>query len=64
VTEQSISAKQVRPSKLANHLKEARDAAFLLARHVDVNDAFAHDVIKKLEHHLRRLEILLRPRDF
>jgi len=64
VTEQSISAKPAGLGKPPNHLKEARDAAFLLARHVDVNDAFAHDVIKKLEHHLRRLEMVLRSRDF
>ena len=63
MTERSISAQQAHLGKPPNHLKEARDAAFLLARHVDVNDAFAHDVIKKLEHHLRRLEMVLRPRD-
>jgi hypothetical protein len=61
VTEQGISAKQAR--KPPNHLKEARDAAFLLARHVDVNDAFAHDVIKTLQHHLSKLEVVLHPRD-
>lgn len=63
MTERSISAKQARLGKLSNHLKEARDAAFLLARHVDVTDVFAHDLIKKLQHHLRRLEMVLRPRD-
>jgi hypothetical protein len=46
-----------------NHLKEARDAAFVLARHIDANDSFAHDVIKKLQHHLRRLETMLGRRD-
>lgn len=64
MTEQSISAKPAGLGKPRNHLKEARDAAFLLARHVDASDAFAHDVIKKLEHHLRKLDMLLRRRDF
>jgi len=63
VTERSISAKQARLGKPQNHLKEAHDAAFLLAGHVDANDSFAHDVIKKLQHHLRRLEMVLRRRD-
>jgi len=46
-----------------HHLKEVCDVAFLLARHVDANDSFAHDVMKKLQHHLHGLETVLRRRD-
>jgi hypothetical protein len=60
---QSSSAKRARLGTAQHHLKEACDAAFLLARHVDANDSFAHDVIKKLQHHLHRLETVLRRRD-
>jgi hypothetical protein len=63
VTERSSGAKRSRLGTAQNHLKEARDAAFVLARHVDANDSFAHDVIKKLQHHVRRLETVLRRRD-
>jgi len=63
VTERTSSAKPARLGRAEKHLKEACDAAFLLARHVDANESFAHDVIKKLQHHLRRLETLLRRRD-
>jgi len=63
VTERSSSAKQARLGNAQNHLKEARDAAFVLARHVDAKDSFAHDVIKKLQHHLCRLEMMLRRRE-
>ena len=63
MVERSSSAKRARLGKAQNHLKEACDAAFVLARHVDANDSFAHEVIKKLQHHLRRLEMVLRRRD-
>ena len=59
----SGSVKRARLGTAQDHLKEACDAGFLLARNVDANDSFAHDVIKKLQHHLRRLETVLRRRD-
>jgi len=63
VTERSSSATRARLGKAQNHVKEACDAAFLLARNVDENDSFAHDAIKKLQHHLRRLATVLRRGD-